>query len=370
MARVVKPRKQRMAPSTPLQAMLEEYIESLAVKGFTDDTRHVRHEHLSLFERWALERGLTDPVEITRPVLERYQRYLFHYRKKDGQPLSFASQHSRLSPLRSWFRWMTRQNYLLHNPASEIELPRLPKPLPRVLTASEAEIVLQQPEVGDPVGLRDRAMLEVFYSTGMRRTELVNLKLYDVDRAAGVVTIREGKGKKDRVIPIGERAVAWLDKYLDQARPRLAAEPDDMTLFLTVQGEPLGRTTLSYIIRQYVEGARIGKRGACHLFRHTMATLMHEGGADIRFIQQMLGHARLDTTLIYTHVSIRMLKQIHSATHPAAALKRGEEAPAKAVENAMLAQAVPGQMWPGVPASTAEQLFAALDAESAEEERD
>jgi site-specific recombinase XerD len=218
MARVVKPRKQRIAPSTPLQAMLEEYIESLAVKGFTDDTRHVRREHLSLFERWAMERGLTEPVEVTRPVLERYQRYLFHYRKKDGQPLSFASQHSRLSPLRMWFRWMTRQNYLLHNPASEIELPRLPKPLPRVLTASEAELILHQPNVADPVGIRDRAMLETFYSTGMRRTELVNLKLYDVDRAAGVVTIREGKGKKDRVIPIGERAVAWLDKYLDQAR--------------------------------------------------------------------------------------------------------------------------------------------------------
>jgi integrase/recombinase XerD len=204
----------------------------------------------------------------------------------------------------------------------------------------------------------------------MRRTELVNLKLYDVDRAAGVVTIREGKGKKDRVIPIGERAVAWLDKYLDQARPRLATEPDDMTLFLTVQGEPLGRTTLSYIIRQYVEAAGIGKHGACHLFRHTMATLMLEGGADIRFIQQMLGHARLDTTQIYTHVSIRMLKQIHSATHPAAALKRNSEAPEDAVESAMLAQNVPGQMWPGVPASTAEQLFAALDAESAEEESD
>ena len=304
MARIVKPRKQRIPPSTPLQAMLEESIESLAVKGFTDDTRHVRREHLSLFERWAMERGLTEPVEVTRPVLERYQRYLFHYRKKDGCPLSFASQHSRLSPLRSWFRWMTRQNYLLHNPASEIELPRLPKPLPRVLTASEAEIVLQQPEVGDPVGLRDRAMLEVFYSTGMRRTELVNLKLYDVDRAAGIVTIREGKGRKDRVIPIGERAVAWLDKYLDQARPQLATEPDDMTLF-----------------------------------------------------------------------SVRMLKQIHSATHPAAQLKHGAEGPAEAVQTAVLAQSVPGQpqtvpgqMWPGVPASTAEQLFATLDAESEEEE--
>jgi integrase/recombinase XerD len=131
-----------------------------------------------------------------------------------------------------WFRWMTRQNYLLHNPASEIELPRLPKPLPRVLTASEAELILQQPNADDPLGIRDRAMLEMFYSTGMRRTELLRLRLYDVDREAGIVTIREGKGKKDRVIPVGDRAVAWLDKYLDQARPRLVAEPDDGTLFL------------------------------------------------------------------------------------------------------------------------------------------
>jgi integrase/recombinase XerD len=196
------------------------------------------------------------------------------------------------------------------------------------------------------------------------------LRLYDVDREAGIVTIREGKGKKDRVIPVGERAVAWLDKYLDQARPRLVAEPDDGTLFLTAQGEPFGPNRLSGLVRDYVEAAEIGKHGACHLFRHTMATLLLEGGADIRFIQQMLGHARLDTTQIYTHVSIRMLKQIHSATHPAAQLKRGSEDPAETVQNAVLAQDVPGQMWPGVPASTAEELFAALDAESAEEDQD
>lgn len=362
MARVVKPRKAKVLPTTPLQALLEDYIRHLEVKGFTGDTRSVRRVHLYLFERWAAERGLVEPVEITRPVLERYQRYLFHYRKKDGRPLSFGSQHARLSALRMWFKWATRQNYLLHNPASEIELPRLSKPLPRVLSAPEAETILQQPDVADPVGLRDRAMLETFYSTGMRRTELVNLKLYDIDREAGIVTIREGKGRKDRVIPIGERAVAWLDKYLDESRPRLVVEPDDMTVFLTAQGEPFSRNSLSLIIREYVESANIGKRGACHLFRHTMATLMLEGGADIRFIQQMLGHARLDTTQIYTHVSIRMLKQIHSATHPAAALKRD---PADD-QHARLLQV---QMWPGDPTPTREELFNTLNAESDEEDQ-
>jgi integrase/recombinase XerD len=363
MARVVKPRKQRQPPDTRLQALLEEYMEHLEMKGFTDQTRTGRRSYLLMFERWAMERGLTDPVEITRPVLERYRRHMFHYRKKDGRPLSFSSQHARLSPLRMWFRWMTRQNYLLHNPASELELPRIPAQLPRVLTAAEAELVLQQPDVEDPVGMRDRAMLEAFYSTGMRRTELLRLRLYDVDRESGIATIREGKGKKDRVVPIGERAVAWLDKYLDEARPRLVSEPDDGTIFLTVQGEPFSPNRLSEVVRNYVEAARIGKRGACHLFRHTMATLMLEGGADIRFIQQMLGHSQLNTTQIYTHVSIRMLKQIHSATHPAAPLKRSPSDD----QHAMLVQ---GQMWPGDPAPTARELFAALDAESVEEEQE
>jgi integrase/recombinase XerD len=363
MARVVKPRKAKIVPATPMQSMLEDYIHKLELQGFTEDTRSVRRIHLYMFERWAAERGIVEPVEATRPVLERYQRYLFHYRKKDGKPLSFSSQHSRLSALRMWFKWLTRQNYLLHNPASEIELPRLSKPLPRVLTASEAETIMMQPDIAEPVGLRDRTILETFYSTGMRRAELVNLKLYDIDRSAGIVTIREGKGRKDRVIPIGERAIAWIDKYLDVARPKLVVEPDDMTVFLTAQGEAFSRNALSLIIREYVEAANIGKRGACHLFRHTMATLMLEGGADIRFIQQMLGHARLDTTQIYTHVSIRMLKQIHSVTHPAAVLKRdpSEE------EYVRLAQS---QMWTGEEAPTAADLFALLEKEAAEEDEE
>jgi integrase/recombinase XerD len=360
MARVVKPRKAKTIPATPMQAMLEDYIEKLEVQGFTDDTRSVRRVHLYMFERWAADRGLLEPVEITRPVLERYQRYLFHYRKKDGKPLSFSSQHSRLSGLRQWFKWLTRQNYLLHNPASELELPRLSKPLPRVLNASEAEAIMQQPNVADPVGLRDRTILETFYSTGMRRFELVNLKLYDVDREAGIVTIREGKGKKDRIIPIGDRACRWIDKYLDESRPKLAVEPDDMTMFLTAQGEPFSRNFVSLIVREYIEGAGIGKRGACHLFRHTMATLMLEGGADIRFIQQMLGHSRLDTTQIYTHVSIRMLKQIHSATHPGAALKRDPSQE----EDVRLGQS---QMWAGEEPSAAD-LFALLEKEATEED--
>jgi len=139
----------------------------------------------------------------------------------------------------------------------------------------------------------------------------------DLDLERATVAIRQGKGKKDRIIPLGDRTALWVRKYLDESRPQLASEPDDKIVFLSNAGEPLSLDYLTEMVRGYVDAAEIGKRGACHLFRHTMATLMLEGGADIRFIQAMLGHADLKTTQIYTHVAIRQLQEIHRATHPA-----------------------------------------------------
>ena len=184
---------------------------------------------------------------------------------------------------------------------------------------------MAEPDLGDSLGVRDRAILEVLYSTGMRRMELVGLELYSVDVERGTVMIRQGKGKKDRMVPIGERALSWIEKYVREVRPQLAMEPDDGVLFLTGDGAPITPGRLTHMVRAYVDAADIGKHGSCHLFRHTMATLMLEGGADVRFIQAMLGHARLDTTQIYTQVSIRKLKEIHSMTHPAR-MQRADEA--------------------------------------------
>ncbi|MGA3024608.1 MAG: tyrosine-type recombinase/integrase [Bryobacteraceae bacterium] len=191
---------------------------------------------------------------------------------------------------------------------------RLPK---AVLTAAEAEQVIAQTNVHDVLGLRDRAILETFYSTGMRRLELVNFKLWDLDLERATATIHQGKGHKDRMIPLGDRAAAWVRKYIEESRPQLVSEPDDAVVFLSNAGEPFSLDYLTEVVRGYVEKADIGKQGACHLFRHTMATLMLEGGADIRFIQAMLGHADLKTTQIYAHVAIRQLQEIHRATHPA-----------------------------------------------------
>jgi integrase/recombinase XerD len=318
MARVRRKRKPDPAPQTPLEHLMEKHLEDSRVHNYSEYTIRTRRIHIGFFLRWCAERGITEPIEVTRTVLEAYQRHVFHYRKKNGEPLAFTGQQDRLVPLRVWFRWMARHHHILHNPASELEMPRLGFRLPKaVLTANEAEQILAQPDIRDPIGLRDRAILETFYSTGMRRLELANLKLWDLDAERGTVMIRQGKGKKDRIIPLGDRAAHWIHAYVNNARPRLASEPDDGTVFVSNAGEPLSLDYLTEMVSGYVAASGIGKRGSCHMFRHSMATLMLEGGADIRFIQAMLGHAKLETTQLYTHVAIRQLQEIHRATHPA-----------------------------------------------------
>lgn len=341
-----------------LTAWMDRFLEWLRSHGYSERTVENRITELGFFIRWADARGLVYPQEVTRPALEGYQRHLFHLRKPDGHPLSFRAQRCRLVPIRAMFAWLTRQNVLLANPASELELPKMEKRLPRnVLTATEAEQVIAVPDLHDPIGLRDRAILEVFYSCGLRRNELCRLRVVEVDFERKTVFVREGKGRKDRMIPIGERALAWVLKYLDEVRPGLVLGDDDGTLFLTDDGHPITPNRMTQMVRDYVTASGVPKTGSCHVFRHTMATLMLEGGADIRFIQQMLGHASLETTQIYTQVSIRQLMLIHAATHPGAKL-------VKPVQKIEADDAAP----PAAP--TEADLHAALEAEAADDPED
>jgi integrase/recombinase XerD len=318
------PRKPQQPTGDPFDpqgmvAMMEQFFEWMQVKNYSDRTIEVRRAYLRYFIDWCAARGVGQPTEVTKPIIERYQRYMFHFRKRDGDPLSFRSQHARLVVIRAWFKWMARQNHILYNPASDIELPKLEHRLPKfVLTASEAEQVINQANIHNAHGIRDRAILETFYSTGIRRMELIGLRPYDLDAERGTIIVRQGKGKKDRMIPIGDRALAWIERYLVEVRPGLlVGDKSGDVLFLNNFGEPFSPNRITQLVREYVLAADIGKRGSCHLFRHTMATLMLENGADIRYIQAMLGHVKLETTQIYTQVSIRKLKEIHSATHPA-----------------------------------------------------
>jgi integrase/recombinase XerD len=313
-----KPRALHKPADNPLHGWLIAWSEYRLMTGASAYAQHSRHMVLQRFVAWLDERAITEPAQITRPVIERYQRHLWLSRKPNGQPLSVQTQLAALHALIAWFRWLTRERHIPHNPASDLELPKPPKKLPRaILSVAQVESVLAQADTGEPMGLRNRAILEVFYSCGIRRLELIGLKLYDVDVERGMLMVRQGKGGKDRFIPVGERACAWLARYLTEVRPELAVSAHEQAIFLDEIGQPLRTSYLGDLVKRHIEAAGIDVIGACHLFRHACATHMLEGGADIRFIQAMLGHAQLSTTEVYTHVSIAKLKEIHAATHPA-----------------------------------------------------
>ena len=305
-------------PDNALSSALREFLDWSGVHGLAATSLHQRSRALRRFILWLTERAIAHPQELTLPIIERYQRHLFHHRKSDGNPLTLCFQTQELLPIRAWCKWLVRERRILYNPASELLLPRASKRLPRfVLTIEEVEAVIGGADVTQAAGLRDRAMMEVFYSSGLRRTELTRLKLEDVDTQRGSILVREGKGARDRWVPLGARACAWVDKYRREARDALLAMHDDGSLFLTDYGSPWHPDTLGNLIKRYLQAAGITATGSCHLFRHACATHMLEGGADIRFIQAILGHADLNSTEIYTHVSIRKLQEIHAATHPA-----------------------------------------------------
>jgi integrase/recombinase XerD len=339
-------------PSNPrsLEAYALAYKEQLHARNYATQSVQYKYASLVWFIEWCDERGIDRIEQITRPILQRYQRHLYYAISRSGKPLSVASQRNRLTAVRTWFKFLMRENLILYNPASELELPKPEKRLPKhTLTAEEAELVLTQPDIETDQGIRDRAILEVLYSTGIRRQEVLNLTKQDINTGGGVLAVRQGKGKKDRFVPVGDRALLWVRKYLDEVRPQhaLPSSPDNM--FLDVTGRLLDPHQVSRAVKKYVKKSGVEKVGSCHLFRHTMATLMLENGADIRFIQQMLGHSMLSTTEIYTHVAIHKLKEIHTATHPARVERVKDE---------------------DEPEVTEDALFTTLAAEEAEEEKD
>jgi integrase/recombinase XerD len=306
---------------------LAEFLEHMAARQFSAHTVKNRRIELGYFIDWCEARAIYRPDEVTRAMLENYRQHVFHYRTKAAEaPLSFQTQTKRLISVRVFFQWLARNHHLLYNPASELELPRPQERLPRhILTVAEVEQVINACDTNEETGLgvRDRAMLETLYSTGMRRGELVALRVDDLDLERGTLLIRQGKGKKDRVVPVGERACRWIEKYLYQVRPDYVEAEDAGDLFLAKHGEAMQGKQLSVIVKKAIEAAALDRfkdthpNAACHLLRHACATHMLENGADIRFIQALLGHSDLSTTEVYTRVSILQLKAVHERTHPA-----------------------------------------------------
>ncbi|MGH8041997.1 MAG: site-specific tyrosine recombinase XerC [Rudaea sp.] len=307
---------------TPIEHALARYLEATLVRGDSERTVEGRAAVLRRFLAWCGERGMDAPGQVTRDSVERYRRHLYYWRKPNGQPLTLATQRVRLTDVKMFFRWLTRERWIAYNPASELELPRVHRRLPSaILTRAEVERVLAQTVVFGDVGIRDRALLETLYATGIRRLELMHLTLYDVDTLQGTLMVREGKGRRDRLLPIGARACAWIDRYVADVRPGLLTRVDEMALFLGDDGEPLRKGWLTDRVRAYFDAVGIEKPGSCHLFRHTMATMMLENGADLRYVQAMLGHASIETTTIYTRVSMTKLRDVYERTHPARSMR-------------------------------------------------
>lgn len=315
------------APCAPdsVAAWMRRYLEALTVQHMGVLALRARRSQLGWFHAWCIERGIVRPQDVTYAHLAQFQRHLFLARKPDGAPYAINGQLAVLNSVQAWFRWLVRHGHVPSNPAADLDRPRkVPQHLREPLSVTEVEAVLALPDLDTAYGLRDRAVLEVFYATGIRRQELANLTVADIDAERGCLLVRQGKGRKDRFVPVGERALAWIAKYRREARPVLLSDPQQPRLFLNYQGVPLSAYALSYRIRRYFDAAGIVKIGACHLFRHTMATAMLDNGADLRHVQEMLGHSLLATTQVYTHVSIARLKAVHAATHPGARLERSE----------------------------------------------
>ncbi len=313
-----KPPRDQSIDHNGITPYLMRFIAWGNVTGRSEQTNSVRERSIRRFIVWCDERSINEPAAITRNVLEAYQRHLHHHRKTNGEPLTINTQKTLLFPLTAFCKWLAKERYVAFNPATELELPRAVRGLPKViLSPDEIEKIITLVDTATPYGVRDRAMLELLYSTGIRRLELINLALHDIDLPRAALLVREGKGRKDRWLPIGERALHWLKNYCYRARDQLLTRIDESHLFLTDYGEPWVKNRLSGMVKKYLYHAGIDKPGACHLFRHAMATHMLDNGADIRFIQAMLGHADISSTQIYTQVSIEKLREIHAATHPA-----------------------------------------------------
>ncbi|MCB1662671.1 MAG: tyrosine-type recombinase/integrase [Pseudomonadales bacterium] len=303
-----------------LSACVDFYLEDCLVKGLSPRTVEGKCSALKAFARWALSEDLRRLQDIGLEEIEAYQAYLFRYRQPyNHKPLFKATIRNRLTAVKVMFHRLHRRGVIKENGLALMELPKVPRQLPRgYLDLSEIESALNQSLLHNYKGLRDRAILAVYYATGIRRMELANLAINDVNLKAGILTVNAGKGEKDRRVPVAQSACVWIRLYLLHVRPRLQQLYSGTALFIDDHGRQFREHQLTRIVSKYVRRAGISKPGACNLFRHSTATLMHENGADIRHVQEMLGHADISTTQVYTHVTINKLREVYNKTHPAA----------------------------------------------------
>ncbi len=293
-----------------LQRLLPDYLAVLTVeRGLARHTVDAYRRDLESFGRWLATRGLS-PERCERADLRRYITAM------RGRGLSARSAARALAALRGLFRYLLERGLTSSDATLELESPKIMRSLPYFLSGDEVEALLGAPDVSRPLGLRDRAMLETLYATGVRVSELVSLTLGQLRMDPGYVRVL-GKGSKERIVPVGSQARAWLARFLEEARPLLDKKRRD-DLFLTVRGEAMTRQRFWHLVKRYGCAAGITTHLSPHVLRHSFATHLLEHGADLRAVQAMLGHADISTTEIYTHITNERLRSLYDSKHPRA----------------------------------------------------
>jgi integrase/recombinase XerD len=313
-------------PAGSLLDLMAHWQAWMELRNLSPCTVRIRLHAMGMFAAWLAERSVFSATEVTRPMVEAYQRYLHRYRKSNNQVMAVGGQYQRLKGIEHFFRWCSRKNHLTANPAADIEYPRLGRSLPDYFTHAEIERIFAVPDITTPEGVRDRAILELLYSTGLRRSEVAHLTLMDLERGHHVVRVIKGKGSKDRYVPIGAQALYWIEKYIRDVRPRWCTDSGNYQVFFTDKRLPMTPAQVTSRVGKIVVKAGLAGRGSCHRFRHTFATHLLENGCDLRLIQGMLGHNGMEMTARYAQVSIKQLCAAHGAFHPAENSEKAPEA--------------------------------------------
>ncbi|MFI4923132.1 MAG: site-specific tyrosine recombinase XerD [Burkholderiales bacterium] len=293
------------------ESLLDEFCDALWLEdGLARNTLTSYRSDLLKFAQWLRRKNSKSLLETLQQDIEGYLAHQVLVAKDRARTTS-----RELSSLKRFFRYELRQGKIQADPTLLIDAPKLPRGLPKSITEGDVESLLDAPEIENPLGVRDKTMLETLYAGGLRVSELVGLKIQQVSLDMGVVRVL-GKGAKERLVPLGEEALTWIRRYLDEARPDLLKGKVSDALFVTARGRSMTRQGFWYLLRRYCAQAGLAKTISPHTLRHAFATHMLNHGADLRVVQLLLGHADISTTQIYTHVARERLKQLHAKHHP------------------------------------------------------
>jgi len=295
-----------------MEKVLNDFIYYLSVeKGLATNTLESYQRDLKKFLSFLQKNGILDISEVSR---KHITDFLMVEREKG---LAASTITRNLASIRSFFNFLQKERFIAENPTVELESPRSEKKLPRVISFSDIEILLEQPPVGDVIGIRDKAMLELLYATGIRVSELVSLNINNINAKTGFLRC-DGKGNKERMIPLGSLAIRSVQEYLKNGRQKLIKQKDEKALFINQHGKRLTRQGFWKILKKYAVKAGISAEITPHTLRHSFATHLLENGADLRSVQEMLGHADISTTQVYTQVTRKKIREIYNQTHPRA----------------------------------------------------